>query len=137
MKSSLQTTPYGHVVTTSLGFEAAVERVTALLKEEGFGVLCDIDVTKAMHEKLGKDFSRYRILCACNPALAYQALGADPHLGLLLPCNFVVQTLDNATIVSAIVARAMMSVTQEPALMTVATEVDERITRVMDRVAET
>lgn len=136
MKNALQTIEYGHVVATNLPYEAAIERVTSLLKDEGFGVLCDIDVSKAMREKLGKDFRPYRILGACNPALAHEALSSNAQLGLLLPCNVVVQWEAGHTIVSAINARSLLSVAADPSLVPVADEVNERLVRVLDKVAE-
>ena len=135
MKNALQNTAYGRVVASGLPVEAAVERVKALLKEEGFGVLCEIDVGKTLAEKLGKPFRPYRILGACNPALAYEALSADGQLGLLLPCNLVVQEEAGHTIISAIDAQAMMIVAQNPALSTVARDANERLHRVIDRIA--
>ena len=79
---------FGTVVDST--FDEAIENVTAKLSEEGFGVLSDIDVAAKMKEKLGKDMPRYRILGACNPALAYQAISAVDDIGLLLPCNILV-----------------------------------------------
>lgn len=137
MKNALQKTQYGTVVTSELAPDEAVERVKSLLKDEGFGVLCDIDVAKTLHEKLGKDFRPYRILGACNPALAHQVLSTDPQLGLLLPCNIVVQEESGHSIVSAIDAGAMMAVTGNPALVPIAREVNERLARVIERIAET
>lgn len=137
MKDALQTTEYGKVVASDLPIDQAVERVKALLKDEGFGVLCDIDVRKTLAEKLGREFRPYRILGACNPVLAYEALGTDPQLGLLLPCNVVVQEESGHAIVSAIDALAMLSVANNPALQPIAREVNERLARVLDRMAET
>ncbi|MGZ3497800.1 MAG: DUF302 domain-containing protein [Vulcanimicrobiaceae bacterium] len=136
MKDSLQTTEYGRVVATDLPFEAAIDRVKSLLKDDGFGILCEIDVTKTLQEKLGKEFRPYRILGACNPPLAHQALSTDAQLGLLLPCNVVVQTEEGHTIVSAIDTRALMSVAKNPSLLPIADEVNTRLNRVLDRIAE-
>jgi uncharacterized protein (DUF302 family) len=124
---------YGKVVTTTLGYEDAVERAKALLREEGFGVLCEIDVAKTLKEKIGAEFRPYRILGACNPHLAHQALEREAQLGLLLPCNVVVQELSGTTTVSAIDARGMLSVVGNEAMLGVADEVNERLGRVLDR----
>jgi len=124
---------YGKVVTTALGYEDAVERAKALLRDEGFGVLCEIDVAKTLYEKIGAEFRPYRILGACNPHLAHQALEREAQLGLLLPCNVVVQELSGTTTVSAIDARALLSVVGNDAMMSVADDVNERLGRVLDR----
>ena len=135
MRDSLETTKYGRIVRTGLPYESAVERVKALLKDEGFGILCEIDVAKTLQEKLGVAFRPYRILGACNPPLAYQALSTDAQLGLLLPCNIVVQQDGGDTIVSAIDTRALMSVTNETSLLPIADEVNARLSRVLDRIS--
>ncbi|HKU66955.1 MAG TPA: DUF302 domain-containing protein [Candidatus Baltobacteraceae bacterium] len=134
MKQTLQP-GYGKVVVTGLSMEQAVERAKALLKEEGFGVLCEIDVRKTLQEKLGADFRPYRILGACNPGLAHEALLRDPQLGLLLPCNLVVQEEDNQTVVSAIDALAMLSFSKTADLTPIAQEANERLSRVLERMA--
>jgi uncharacterized protein (DUF302 family) len=126
---------YGKAVTTPLSYDDAIERVKALLKDEGFGVLCDIDVSKTLHEKIGAEFRPYRILGACNPSFAHRALQAEPQLGLLLPCNVVVQSVDGATVVSAIDAGALLSVVGRPELGEVADEVNRHLGRVLDRIA--
>lgn len=131
--SSLMTIPYGKAVVTRLTFDRAIEIVKSSLKEQGFGVLCEIDVGATMREKLGAAFRPYRILGACNPQLAHQALTAEPQLGLLLPCNLVVQELDGKTIVSAIDANAMLGVTGAR-LQQLAAEVNERLARVLEAV---
>jgi uncharacterized protein (DUF302 family) len=122
---------YGTSVKNSLGFEEAVERARSLLKEQGFGILCEIDVGKTLEEKTGAPFYPYRILGACNPQFARAALEREPMLGLLLPCNVVVQRNGMQTVVSAINARAMLSVAGNPELMSVADEVNARLDRVL------
>lgn len=136
MMHELMTTPYGRVVSSTLPYAEAVDRVKALLKEEGFGVLCEIDVTRTLREKIGASFRPYVILGACNPEFAHRALESDGQLGLLLPCNVVVQEEAGHAIVSAIDPQALLGVSKEPALMPVAREVGERLNRVLDAVAE-
>ncbi|MFQ5549021.1 MAG: DUF302 domain-containing protein, partial [Woeseia sp.] len=85
---------FGFGKTVDVGFDEAIEKVTAELQIQGFGVLSDIDVAAKMKEKLGEDMPPYRILGACNPALAYQAISAVSDIGLLLPCNVLVREDD-------------------------------------------
>jgi uncharacterized protein (DUF302 family) len=128
--------PYGRVVTTELPYAQAVERTKALLQDEGFGVLCEIDVAKTMKEKLGVAFPPYMILGACNPQLAHRALSAEEQLGLLLPCNVVVQERDGKTVVSAIDAHAMLGIVANPSLGPVADDASARFNRVLDAIAD-
>jgi uncharacterized protein (DUF302 family) len=125
-------TSYGRSVTTALSFDEAIERAKALLKDEGFGLLCEIDVSKTLHEKIGADFRPYRILGACNPSLAHSALQEEPQLGLLLPCNVVVQEREGRTIVSAVDARTLLSLVGNAELKEVADDVNVRFGRVLD-----
>ena len=122
---------YGHAVKTALPYAEAVSRVKDLLKEQGFGVLCEIDVAKTMREKLNASFPPYVILGACNPELARRALGEEPQLGLLLPCNVVVQETEGHTVVSAIDAQALLRFTGNSALTPIADEADARLLRVL------
>jgi uncharacterized protein (DUF302 family) len=127
--------PYGYTVTTPLAFEAALARTKELLQGEGFGVLCEIDVSKTLKEKIDVDFRPYTILGACNPQLAHRALTAEDDLGLLLPCNVVVAAAEHGTRVSAIDADAMMGMVGNPALTDIAVEVNERLGRVLAQIA--
>jgi uncharacterized protein (DUF302 family) len=112
----------------------AVKKTTAALKEEGFGVLCEIDIKEKLKEKPGVDFRRYIILGACNPPLAYKTLQEEINIGLLLPCNVVVYEADEVgnSIVAAVDAKAMLSVVgSNPILDSVAAEVNEKLQRVL------
>jgi uncharacterized protein (DUF302 family) len=111
-------------------FEAAIARVTEALKVEGFGVLTEIDVAKTLKTKLDKEFRPYRILGACNPSLAFQALSAEDKVGVMLPCNVIVQTLADGRIeVAAIDPTAAMEAIGNPALTPIAATVREKLQR--------
>jgi uncharacterized protein (DUF302 family) len=117
-------------------FEEVVERTTDVLADEGFGVLCDIDVQHKFEAELDADFRRYRILGACNPPLAHQALDAERRLGALLPCNVIVYETDDRQVgVSAVDPETMLSVVENPDLDTVAAEVTTRLQRVLDQLS--
>ena len=126
---------YGRAVETALPYADAIERVRQLLKEQGFGVLCEIDVAKTLREKIGAPFRPYVILGACNPELAHRALSEEAQLGLLLPCNVVVQEVDGRTVVSAVDAQAMLGVAGNANLAPIADEANERLARVLDGIA--
>ena len=131
-----QHTKYGFSKTVGVSYEEAVEKVTTALKEEGFGVLCEIDIKEKLKEKLGVDFRRYTILGACNPPLAYKTLQEEINIGLLLPCNVIVYEADEAgkSVVAAIDAKTMLSVVGNNATLdAVATEVNEKLQRVVAR----
>ena len=118
-----------------LNFEEAIVRVTEELKKEGFGVLTEIDVKATLKKKLDVDFRNYRILGACNPPFAHQALLAEPHIGLMLPCNVVVQEGENGkTLISAIDPIASMQAVNNPSLGKVAEQVKSKLQKVIDNV---
>lgn len=124
---------YGFGGKLSLAFADAVSAVTAALKQEGFGVLTEIDVQATLKAKLGVDYRPYLILGACNPQLAYQGLQAEPELGLLLPCNVIVyDNGDQTSTVSIVDPFQMLGVVHNPALEPVAAEANARLRRVID-----
>lgn len=121
---------FGRIVECD--FDQAVERVTAALASEGFGVLSDIDVAGAMKNKLDKEIPPYRILGACNPALAYRALQAEPSIGLLLPCNVVVRRdAEGRVHVEFMDPNAVLQLVNKSEVDDLAGEVRERLERVM------
>jgi uncharacterized protein (DUF302 family) len=133
----LQHSKYGFSKTVDLPYKEAVEKARGALKDEGFGVLCEIDLKEKLKEKLGVDFRDYVILGACNPPLAYKTLQEEINIGLLLPCNIIVYEADvsGKSVVAAIDARQMLSVVGNNAtLNTVATEVNEKLKRVVAQV---
>jgi len=114
-------------------FDEAVAAVTDALAGEGFGILCDIDVRATLAEKLGAEFRQYRILDACNPPLAHEAMEAEPELGALLPCNVIVYETDDGGVgVSAVDPGELLSVVDNDALDPIADEVAERLDRALD-----
>src|SRR5215813_10162600 len=123
---------YGYNKTVDLPFGEAVEKTRAALKDEGFGVLCEIDIKDKLKEKLGIDFRNYVILGSCNPPLAYQSLQQEINVGLLLPCNVIVYEQDDRTGVSAINAQRMLALVGNPKLESIATQVDVKLRRVVD-----
>ena len=126
-------TGYTLSATVDLDVADAVDRVRAELKQEGFGVLCEIDVQATMRVKLGAEMEPYLILGACNPPLAHQALAAEAELGALLPCNLVVYRRDGETHVSAIDAERMLSIVGNDELQPVAAQVRDKLAAVVDR----
>lgn len=119
--------------TVPYDFDTAIDKVTDELKKEGFGVLTQIDVQDTLKKKLDVDFRKYRILGACNPNFAHQALKAEDKIGAMLPCNVIVQEHDNKNVeVSAVDPVASMMAVKNDALGGVAMQVREKLSRVID-----
>ena len=128
---------YGQHIAIAGPFAAALDKVTAALKQEGFGVLSDIDIQKAMQEKLGVAMPAYRILGACNPPLAHRALQAEPEIGLLLPCNVTVRELSDGSIgVGFLDPQMMVQLTANDAIAGVADDAAQRLGRVREALAK-
>ncbi len=115
-----------------LDYEATLEKVKAELKEEGFGVLSEIDMKQTFKDKIGEDFNKYIILGACNPKFAYKALQMEEDIGLLLPCNVVVSTSDSGdTTVAIINPMEVMNLPNNQDIKELAKEIKERLERVI------
>ncbi len=123
---------YGFRARLDMSYEQAVERTTAALKEQGFGVLTKIDVKATLKKKLDADFRKYVILGACNPSLAHQALTTELEIGLLLPCNVIVYEENGGSVVSIADPLSMLGVVGNPELEPVADEAWTRLQRVIE-----
>ena len=116
-------------------FDAAIDKITQALKEEGFGVLTEIDVTGTLKKKIDVDFRRYRILGACNPSFAYKALLAEDKIGTMLPCNVIVQERDDGKVeVAAVDPVASMQAIHNRNLEDIAATVQSRLKRIVEKV---
>ena len=122
---------YGLLKEVSYPYERAVEKVTEELKKEGFGILTTIDVRETLKKKLNVDFQKYVILGACNPSFAHRALQSEEQIGLLLPCNVIVYDTGGKTNVGAFDPMAMMSLSDNKELASIAAEVRLRLERVV------
>ena len=126
---------YYFAKTTGLGFDEAIERVTDVLKEEGFGILTEIDVQATFKKKLDVDVPPYRILGACNPHFAYQALQAEDLIGTMLPCNVIVRDAGQGQVeIAAVDPIASMQAVENEQLAGIAQEVRSRLQRVVEQV---
>lgn len=125
----------GLEVKVAVPYEQAIEKVTAALKEQGFGVLTSIDVQATLKQKLGVDFRPYTILGACNPPLAHRALSADLDMGLLLPCNVIVYAVEDGAVISIADPLVMLKLADNPALNEMAQEARARLERVVAALA--
>ena len=131
-----ESNPYSIRKVVALPYDEAVEKTKEALKQEGFGVLSEIDMKEKLKEKLQVDYKPYVILGACNPPLAYKALQAEPEIGLLLPCNVIVREHDGRSAVSIVDPAAMLGVVDNPTLRAVADEAKARLQRVATALVE-
>jgi uncharacterized protein (DUF302 family) len=122
---------YGFSKTVDMPFEVTIEKVTAELKKEGFGVLTTIDVKETLKQKINVDFKKYTILGACNPPIAHRALMEEEDLGLLLPCNVIVYEKDGKTRISIFDPMVMTWIMENDQMKPIATEVQEKLQRVL------
>ena len=127
---------YGITVETTAPFGETVTRVRDALKEQGFGVLTEIDIQATLRAKLGREMEDYLILGACNPPLADRALAADRQIGLLLPCNVVIRTAGGRTVVEALDPQTMVAVAQAGELQPIADEAARRLRAALDTLRE-
>ncbi|HYX05467.1 MAG TPA: DUF302 domain-containing protein [Bacteroidales bacterium] len=119
--------------TTNYSFEEAVDKTTEELKKEGFGVLSEINIHEKLNEKLGVDFRKYKILGACNPPNAYKALQQENKIGTMLPCNVIVQELENGKIeVAAVDPVASMQAVENQELAGIASDIRSKLQRVIE-----
>ena len=126
--------PYYFNKTLSMSFDEAIEKVTEELKKEGFGILTEIDVKATLKKKLDVDFHQYKILGACNPPFAHQALQAEDKIGTMLPCNVIVQEIARGQVeVAAVNPVASMQAIQNPTLGEIANEIQGRLKKVINR----
>ena len=116
----------------NISFEEVINKVTDALKEEGFGILTEIDIKETLKKKLDKDFRPYRILGACNPPFAYKALLAEDKIGAMLPCNVIVQQLEDSVEVAAVDPVASMQAVGNKALEEIAVEIRDKLRSVID-----
>ena len=128
--------PYGLSVKLELPYEVAIASTKEALKEEGFGILTEIDVRKTLQEKVGADFQPYVILGACNPSLAFTALQDDIEMGLLLPCNVTVRQENEGSVVSILDPLVMARLSSAPGLEEVSRLARQKLERVLDQLSK-
>lgn len=131
--TAIEQLTFGLRTESSAGYAETIERVKAALKEQGFGVLTEIDVKATLKAKIGEDVPPYIILGACNPPLAHRAITANPEVGMLLPCNVVVrETPGGGVVVEALDPVAAMGIVQDDAVKAVAQEARDRLTKALE-----
>jgi len=132
---TLEKTIYGFTKTVNLTYQQTIEKVTEELKNEGFGVLTEIDVKETLKKKLDVDFKPYKILGACNPPFAYKALQEEEQIGLMLPCNVIVYVNDESkTVLAAVDPVASMQAIDNQNLLKIADQIKNKLKSVIERV---
>ena len=130
----METTLYSYYKTVDMSYQEAIDKVTEVLKKEGFGILTEIDVKATLKKKLDVDFRPYKILGACNPPYAHKALVAEEQIGLMLPCNVVVYENENGeTVVAAIDPIASVQAVNNPNLGDIAVAIREKMQSVIEK----
>jgi uncharacterized protein (DUF302 family) len=125
---------YGFTKELNKPYEAVVEEITAALKNEGFGILTEINIKEKLKEKLGVEFRKYIILGACSPANAYKSLQVEENIGLMLPCNVIVYEKDGKTVLSVIKPATAMQMIDNAELKKIAEQVEAQLKRAFDAV---
>ena len=125
---------YFHARTIEGDFDAVIERTRAALQKHGFGVLTEIDVQATLKSKIGQDFRPYRILGACNPVMAHEALKMEPHVGVMLPCNVVIQQGEDGVEVFAVDPAASMAAIDNDELLRHARTVGEHLRAAVEEI---
>jgi len=126
---------YHFTKTLNMSYDEAIERVKDELKKEGFGVITEIDVKETLKKKLNVDFPKYKILGACNPSFAYEALQVENKIGTMLPCNVIVQEVSPSEVeVSAVDPVASMKAIENPRLLKIAEKVQGKLKKIIDRI---
>ncbi len=123
---------YHEKILKNVSFDEAIKKVTEALKEKGFGILTEIDIKETLKKKLDEDFRPYRILGACNPPFAYKALLAEDKIGAMLPCNVIVQQLEDGVEVAAVDPVASMQAVENEALKEIANEIRDKLRSAID-----
>ncbi len=126
---------YYEKMLTGISFDEAIDRVTEALKEEGFGVLTEIDVKETLKKKLDVNFRPYRILGACNPSYAHKALQSEEMIGTMLPCNVIVQKKEDGVEIAAVNPLASMTAVENKDLEEIAGDIRKKLERVIDSVS--
>ena len=129
----MEPTKYGFTKVVNLGYQEAIEKVTEELNKEGFGILTEIDVKETLKKKLDVDFKPYKILGACNPPFAHEALKSEEQIGLMLPCNVIVYVNDKSkTVVAAVDPMASMQAVKNDKLDEVAETIQSKLKKVIN-----
>ncbi|NLI15687.1 MAG: DUF302 domain-containing protein [candidate division Zixibacteria bacterium] len=126
---------YGFLKRINCDYESVLEKLSPALKNEGFGILTQIDVRNTLKNKLDVDFPKYMIVGVCNPSLAYRALQSEINIGLMLPCNIIIYEKDGDTYIALAKPSAAMAAVDNPALEKIVAEAESRLVKVFDSIS--